>query len=157
MSSAVTSGCFGDQTFSAPTVDEAGETTATDDGQHAGGARHGFFEATWSFATAGNPFAAQEGQHVVASPDRGDGARMSWVEMQDCSTTVPDDVDECQLATAGLEVNFFEYDADVDDFVFHNVASGLDRSMAHTSASACCSSKAQTTTSSRSVSTAPRA
>ena len=88
--------------------------------------------------TAGNPVAAaQEGLHVVASPDRGDGARMSWVEMADCSTTVPADVDECQQANDGLEVNFYEYDQDAapvgDDarFVFHNVATGLSRSTAH--------------------------
>jgi len=129
MSDAVTSGCFGDQTFSPPTVDEAGEQSASNNGLHSGGTRRGFFEASWSFADAGNPFAVQPGLHVVASPDRGDGARMSWIEMQDCSATIGTG-DECQHG-AGLEVNFYEYDHNVNNFVFHNVVSGLDRSVKH--------------------------
>jgi hypothetical protein len=132
MSDAVTSGCFGDQTFSAPTTDEAGETGADNGGLHSGGTRQGFFQASWSFADAGNPFALQPGLHVVASPDRGDGARMSWVEMQDCSTTIDPGGQECQSGHAGLEVNFFEYDHGVGDFVFHNIVSGLSRFTAHT-------------------------
>jgi hypothetical protein len=140
MSDAVTSDCFGDQTFSAPTVDESGETAANapDDGQHSGGARHGFFEASWSFGDAGNPFAVQPGLHVVASPDRGDGARMSWVEMQDCSATAGPPGGECQFGNAGLEVDFSQYNQNNPDpdpnnrFEFTNIATGLDRSAAHT-------------------------
>jgi hypothetical protein len=133
ISDAVTSGCFGDQTFSAPTIDQSGETAANapDNGNHSGGARHGFFEANWSFGDAGNPFAEQPGLHVVASPDRGDGARMSWVEMQDCGTTAGPPGAECQYGNAGLEVNFYEYDTGVGNFVFHNVATGLSRSVKH--------------------------
>jgi hypothetical protein len=141
ISSAVTSGSFGDQTFSRQTDDGAGETTAEDDGDD--DARRGFFETSWDFATAGNPVAAaQSGLHVVASPDRGDGARMSWIEMADCSATIPAEsafVHECQQGNDGLEVNFYEYDADqtTEDFpgegkfIFHNVATGLDREEAH--------------------------
>jgi hypothetical protein len=132
MSDAVTSGCFGDQTFSAPTTDEAGETTADNAGLHSGGTRQGFFQASWSFADAGNPFATQDGLHVVASPDRGDGARMSWIEMQDCSTTIDPNINECQSGQAGLEVDFYEYDHGVGNFVFHNIVSGLSRFSAHT-------------------------
>jgi hypothetical protein len=132
MSDAVTSGCFGDQTFSPPTTDEAGETGAANGGLHSGGTRRGFFQADWSFADAGNPFAVQPGLHVVASPDRGDGARMSWIEMQDCSTAIDVNINECQSGNAGLEVNFFEYDHGVNDFVFHNIVSGLSRFAAHT-------------------------
>ena len=122
MSNAVTSGCFGDQTFSKSLVNEAGETSAVSDGM-SGGARQTHFEAQWSFAST-VPGAEQPGLSVVASPDRGDGARMSWVQMADTPT--------------GLEVNFY----DVQDgpafacgdnaFVFSNVASGLNRAVPHT-------------------------
>lgn len=126
MSNAVTSGCFGDQTFSKPLVNEAGETSAASDGM-SGGARQPNFEATWEFAST-VPTAVQPGLSVVASPDRGDGARMSWVQMAD--------------AAAGLEVNFFDYqDGAVEpagtcftgaNFIFSNVATGLDRTVPHT-------------------------
>lgn len=122
ISNAVTSGCFGDQTFSKSLVDEAAETLAVNDGL-SGGTRQPYFEAQWEFA-ATVPGAEQPGLSVVASPDRGDGARMSWVQMADTPT--------------GLEVNFYDYQesADVavcgDDFVFSNVVSGLDRTVPHT-------------------------
>jgi Calx-beta domain-containing protein len=133
ISSAVTSGCFGDQTFSPPTQDEAGETSAVNGGQHSGGQRRGFFDASWSFADAGNPLAVQTDQHVVVSPDRGDGARMSWVEMNDCSATAQTDpdIDECHSGNAGLEVGFYEYIAGGTGFVYHSVANGLNRSVKH--------------------------
>ena len=130
MSNAVTSGCFGDQTFSKPTANEAGETTATNGGM-SGGTRQRYFEAQWQFAST-VPGAEQPGLSVVASPDRGDGARMSWVQMAD----TPD----------GLAVNFFDYQDMApfgtgdpangcgveDDFVFTEVATGLDRTVPHT-------------------------
>jgi hypothetical protein len=131
MSNAVTSGCFGDQTFSKPLANEAGETSAASDGMSTG-PRQPNFEASWQFAST-VPAALQPGLSVVASPDRGDGARMSWVQMADTPT--------------GLEVNFFDYQDNApfgtavgdplgcgaeDDFVFSNVASGLDRTVPHT-------------------------
>ncbi len=131
MSNAVTSGCFGDQTFSKSLVNEAGETTAQNGGM-SGGIRQTHFEAQWDFAST-VPGAQHPGLSVVASPDRGDGARMSWVQMTDTST--------------GLAVNFYDYrDAapfgtlavpsdgcgSGDDFQFTNVATGLDRSVPHT-------------------------
>jgi len=131
MSNAVTSGCFGDQTFSASTLNEAGETGAANGGL-SGGTRQLSFQAEWQFAST-VPGAEQPGLSVVASPDRGDGARMSWVQMAD--------------TPGGLQVNFFDYQ-DVapfgslatptdgfgtgDDFVFTTVASGLSRSVPHT-------------------------
>jgi hypothetical protein len=93
MSNAVTSGCFGDQTFSKPTTDEAGEASAASDGMSSGPRRPGFI-AEWDFAST-VPGAEQPGLSVVASPDRGDGARMSWVQMAD--------------TPAGLQVNFYDY------------------------------------------------
>lgn len=130
MSNAVTSGCFGDGTFSTPLADEAGETDAINGGE-SGGSRQPYFQASWDFASA-DPSSHQTGLSVVASPDRGDGARMSWVQMAD--------------TPAGLEVNFIEYiDAATfggtgtetdgygpeDDFVSTTVATGLDRTVVH--------------------------
>ncbi len=130
ISNAITSGSFGDQTFSKSLVNEAGETTAQNGG-FSGGFRQPHFEASWDFAST-VPGAEQPGLSVVASPDRGDGARMSWVQMKDTPT--------------GLAVNFYDYQ-DVapygtlatpsdgcgagDDFQFSPVASGLSRSVPH--------------------------
>ena len=114
ISNAVTSGAFGDQTFSKSLADEAGEASAENGGM-SGGTRNSSFEAEWSFASA-VPDAEQPGLSVVASPDRGDGARMSWVQMADTPT--------------GLEVNFNDYSA--GEFVLTNVASGLSRTATHT-------------------------
>lgn len=130
-SNAYLTGCFGDQTYSKPTLDEAGESSAGNDGM-SGGARQPHFEAQWDFAST-QPGSEQADLYVVASPDRGDGARMSWVEMADTPT--------------GLEVNFYEYkdlapfgsDGDPapgcgaeDDFFLTNLASSLDRTVPHT-------------------------
>jgi hypothetical protein len=129
ISNAITSGSFADQTFSKQLVNEAGETSAQGDG--ISGPRQRFFDAAWKFASA-DPSGEQPGLQVVASPDRGDGARMSWVQMMD--------------APAGLEVNFFDYQdrapygsflgdpkgcGPEDDFVESNVASGLKRHVTH--------------------------
>ncbi len=116
MSNAVTSGCFGDQTFSPSIADEAGEISAMGDGQ-SGGARQPRFTGQWSFMST-VPSDEQPGLSVVVSPDRGDGARMSWVQMTDTSS--------------GLAVNFNEYRKASNDFAFSNVASGLNRAEAHT-------------------------
>lgn len=119
MSNAVTSGCFGDQTFSKPLVDEAGETTASNGGQ-SGGVRQTRFEAQWDFAST-VPTAEQPGLSVVASPDRGDGSRMSWVQMAD--------------TPAGLQVNFFDVQGTDDPATFVGptaIASGLARNVPHT-------------------------
>lgn len=125
ISNAVTSGCFSDQTFSKSLTDEAGETLAQNGGMSSG-TRQKHFEAEWSFASA-VPGAEQPGLSVVASPDRGDGARMSWVQMAD--------------TPAGLAVNFFDYqDGAVEpagtctagsNFVSSAVVTGLDRSIPH--------------------------
>lgn len=123
MSNAVTSGCFSDQTFSKSLVDEAGETSAVSDGL-SGGVRQPTFEAQWDFAST-VPGAEQPGLSVVASPDRGDGARMRWVQMTDTAS--------------GIDVNFYDYQAALDPgcatgdgFAFSNIATGLDRSVPHT-------------------------
>lgn len=130
VSNAVTSGSFGDQTFSKALANAAGESTAADGGV-SGGSRQAHFSAQWQF-TSTLP-TEQTGLAVVASPDRGDGARMGWVQMADTST--------------GLEVRFNDYrDEHVvgsssnlaqgcaanDDFFQTTIASGLARDQVHT-------------------------
>jgi hypothetical protein len=131
MSNAVTSGCFGDQTYSKSLTDEAGESLAGNNGM-SGGSRQAHFEAQWDFAST-VPGAEQPGLSVVASPDRGDGARMSWIQMTD--------------TPGGLAVNFFDFRdkhpvgtignpsdgcSALDNFFSTNIANGLDRTTAHT-------------------------
>jgi hypothetical protein len=121
-SNSVTSGCFGDQTFSAALAEAAGETAA-EGGAESGSAMHEYFEAAWQFASVTGLL--QDGLSVVASPDRGDGARMSWVQMADDSAS-------------GLQVNFYDYQASLDvgcttgdGFVFTPLVDNLDRSVPH--------------------------
>jgi len=88
ISNAVTSGAFGDQTYSSSLGEAAGEVDA-DNGllslaatAYSSPASQSHFEAQWDFTSAA-PDAEQVGLAVVASPDRGDGARMGWVQMVD--------------------------------------------------------------------------
>lgn len=117
MSNAVTSGCFSDQTFSKEVATGAGESTAQDIAGSTSSARNGSFEAQWQFASA-LPGVEQVGLSVVASPDRGDGARMSWIQMTD--------------TPGGLQVNFNDFQKALGDFVLTPVATGLDRTVSHT-------------------------
>jgi hypothetical protein len=80
ISDAVTSGSFGDQTFTKSLANEAGEADATSDG-YSGGVRQSHFEA--KFDIASTTAAYQPGMHVSVSPDRGDGARMSYLRFDD--------------------------------------------------------------------------
>lgn len=125
ISNAVTNGSFGDQTFSASLSDEAGEEDA-ENGGLSGGTRYNHFEAEWDFASA-DPDDEQPGLNVTISPDRGDGARMSWINLAD--------------TPSGLEVNFYDYALGntVDNgpcncapFRYTTIASGLDRTVPHT-------------------------
>ena len=122
ISNAVTSGAFGDQLFSASLNDEAGESTALNGGL-SGGTRQPFFQASWDVAST-VPGAEQAGLQVTASPDRGDGARMSWIQVAD--------------TPGGLDVNFYGYDttlggtcSDLINFVYSSPVSGLDRTVPH--------------------------
>src|SRR5205823_4370271 len=74
MSNATVSGCFTDS-YSPGLVNEAGEATAANGGL-SGGVRQPAFTAQWTFASATG--ALQPGLAVQVSPDRGDGARMSY-------------------------------------------------------------------------------
>jgi hypothetical protein len=126
ISNAVTSGCYSDQTFSSRTSNAAGQADAQSrstngliDYAIAGGVLQNHFEAEWSFAST-VPDAQQPGLEVVASPARGDDARMSWVQMAD----LPD----------GLAVFFAERSnpASAGDFLLATVARRLDRRVPHT-------------------------
>ena len=122
LSNAVTSGCFGDQTFSKRlSVGAAGEPDAEGVAfEKLPGPTVNHFEAQWDFAST-VPDAEQPDLSVVASPDRGDGSRMSWVQMADTRN--------------GLEINFFDVRGTSDPANFVGpltVASNLDRTVPHT-------------------------
>jgi hypothetical protein len=121
LSNAVTSGCFGDQTFSKRLDNAAGETDADGGGyDKVPGPRRSHFEAQWDFAST-VPDAEQPDLSVVASPDRGDGSRMSWVQMLDTHN--------------GIDINFFDVRGTSDPAHFvgpTGVISNLDRSVPHT-------------------------
>ncbi len=80
LSNYITSGSFGDQTFSPSLADEAGETTA-DNGGLSGGTRQPTFDASFDFAST--QLTEQDDMYMSVSPDRGDGARMSYLRFED--------------------------------------------------------------------------
>jgi hypothetical protein len=81
ISNSVTSGCFGDNTFSSSNANEAGESSAQNGGL-SGGTRGNNFEFQFSIASA-VPGAQQPGMVMSVAPDRGDGARMSYLRFED--------------------------------------------------------------------------
>ena len=70
LSDAVTSGSFGDQTFSRALANPAGET-----------ASKSHFDASFSIGTT--LATEQAGLHMSVSPDPGDGSRMSYLRFED--------------------------------------------------------------------------
>jgi hypothetical protein len=85
ISDAVTSGSFSDQTFSPGLADEAGES-GSDNAGLSGGLRQPHFDASFLIGTTQ---ATQQCPGCVpplrmtVSPDRGDGARMSYLRFED--------------------------------------------------------------------------
>ena len=116
ISNAITSSGFGNQTFSQSLSNEAGETAASTS-TYSGGVRQPYFEAQWDFASA-DPGAEQVGLAMTASPDEGDGSRMSWIQMLDTPT--------------GLQLNFIDYQDSLSDFVQTSIATSLSRTVPHT-------------------------
>lgn len=116
ISDAITCGSYNDQTFSKSLTDEAGETAASTS-TFSGGARQPYFESQWDFASA-QPGSEQVGLSVVASANRGDTMRMSWLQMTDTPT--------------GLKLNFEDYRHAILNFVITPIATGLSRSVPHT-------------------------
>jgi cysteine-rich repeat protein len=135
ISNAITQGSFGDQTFSPSIANEAGETSAQNGGM-SGGTRQNHFEAEFDVGSAVSN-ALQTGLAITASPDRGDGARMSYLRFQDQAdgihayffdfqdaapfgTSVGDAANGCDTAVGGE-----------DAFVETDIAT-IDRSVANT-------------------------
>jgi hypothetical protein len=120
ISNAITSGSFGDQTFSKSLVNEAGEGDALNGG-FSGGIRENHFEAQFDFAST--QLNQQPGLFLSVSPDRGDGARMSYLGFSD--------------EPSGIEVIFYDVQGEntgfqVANFVPTTVATGLSRATIHT-------------------------
>jgi len=123
MSNATTSGSFGDWLFSPSLTNEAGETAA-DNGGLSGGVRQNHFETSWDIASA-TPNSYQPDLQISASPDRGDGARMSFLRFRDTLT--------------GLAVDFADYQSGVNEtgcaagsnFITTTVAQNLNRTQTH--------------------------
>jgi len=118
ISNAIACGSYNDQTFSTSLTDEAGETSASTS-TFSGGTRQPYFEAQWDFAST-VPGSEQPDLSVVASPDRGDPQRMSWLQMQD--------------TPSGLQLNFqdYQYQNSIGTFVVTPIAGNLDRTVPHT-------------------------
>jgi hypothetical protein len=117
LSNAITSGSFGDQTFSFSTTNEAGETSATNGGKSIG-IRQNHFEAQFDFASTQST--QQPGLAISVSPDRGDGSRMSYLRFVDNTDGIDVFFDDVSGITS--PVNFNEV------IVAHN----LSRTTTHT-------------------------
>ncbi len=136
ISNAVTSGCFSDQTFSKSLSNESGETSAVSNGM-SGGVRQGHFESTFSIASA-VPGSQQVGLSMSVSPDRGDGARMSYLRFEDQADGIhvffDDYKDLAPLGGAvgdavgcGIEDDFFETDiATISRSAPHSIKFSID-------------------------------
>lgn len=130
ISDAFTSGTFGDQTYSKPTVDAAGEPTA-DAGGFPTGTLQNHFDASFDFASV-TPASEQSGLHISVSPDRGDGARMSYVRIEDSPAGWNLFFDDYQdVAPLGSPGNLDAGCGTGDDFTDIPIASGVDRSAPH--------------------------
>jgi hypothetical protein len=129
ISNAVTSGCFGDQTFSKSLLQEAGETSAVNDGW-SGGTRQAHFDAQFALASV-VPGAQQPGLVMSVSPDRGDGARMSYLRFEDQADGVHTFFDDYQdVIPFGGAVGDINGCSGLDDFTEADIAT-LDRSVPH--------------------------
>lgn len=131
ISDAVASGSFGDQTFSKPLANEAGETDALNNGI-SGGVRQNHFEAQFDIASVLSD--VQPGMHMSVSPDRGDGARMSYLRFEDQTDgihvffddvqgTVLNGVDGCVSVACG---NFVETEIATIDRGPHTIKFVMD-------------------------------
>ena len=142
LSNAFTDGAFGDWPFSPSLANEAGEAMALNHSGplvYSGGTRQNHFDVQWSFAAADPHGAGTDCSSLVTcsyismAPDRGDGARMSYIRLED--------------DTSGLRVLFDDYQdkkpfgseaapangcGAEDNFVETTVASGLPRNVPHT-------------------------
>jgi hypothetical protein len=135
MSNAYTDGAFGTWPFSPSLVNEAGETDAQNGFPYSDGSRQKHFEVQWDFAST-VPGAEQPMLQISTSPDRGDGARMSFIRMKDLpaglSVEFVDYQDRAPFGSYGSPVTAAAGCGPEDAFVLTTVASGLSRSQPHT-------------------------
>ena len=142
ISNAFTEGSFGDMPFSPSLVNEAGETDASNMSgvfQMSGGVRQNHFEVQWQFASAdpgpGTDCSAAgvTCSYVSMAPDRGDGARMSYIRLEDDTTGLRVFFDDYQDKSPYGSLQFPAKGCGPEDnWVETLVASGLDRAQAHT-------------------------
>ena len=126
ISNAVTSGSFSDQTFSKRTPNHAGETESSCPPPFCQGTRQSHFEVEQDFAST-VPAAVQPGLAVTVSPDRGDGARMSFYRLRDETGGLAVDFVDVQ----GVEIPVNET-CGAANFTETTVATGLNRAVPHT-------------------------
>ena len=129
ISDAITSGSFGDWAFSKALTNEAGETAAQNGGM-SGGSRQAHYEAQFDIAAASTT--QQPGLHMSVSPDRGDGARMSYLRFEDLADGIhvffDDYQDNSPFAASVGDANGC---GDEDIFAETDLAT-LDRTTPHT-------------------------
>lgn len=136
LSNAYTTGSFGDMPFSPSLTNEAGETAAQNSNgvfTMSGGSRKNHFEAQFSFASADPTGATDNDSYFSTSPDRGDGARMSYIRIEDRPTGMDvffdAYVDALPYGTLANPSNGCDGN---DVFTDVQVASGLSRTAPHT-------------------------
>jgi hypothetical protein len=89
------------------------------------------FEASFDIASA-VPGSEQAGLQISVSPDRGDGARMSFLRFRDTPGGLAVDFTDYQdVAPFGSDVDLADGCGPEDGFILTTVASGLDRSAPH--------------------------
>jgi hypothetical protein len=130
-SSAWQDGQFGQWPFSPSLTNEAGESAAANDG-YSGGVRQPHYEVQFSFTSAA-PSGEQVGLQMSTASDRGDGARMSYIRLEDrpsgLAVVFGDYEDVAPFGTSIGDTNGCD---GADDFILTTVASGLSRGDAHT-------------------------
>jgi hypothetical protein len=133
ISNAFTNESFGDWPFSPSLTNEAGETDAQNGAVYSSGPRQNHFEVQWDFASTVK-IAEQVGLQISTAPDRGDGARMSFIKMRDTSMGLAIDFADYQdhQPYGSLSSPSAGCDMTKDGFVTTTVARNLDRTQPHT-------------------------
>jgi hypothetical protein len=147
ISNAYTSGSFGDMPFSPSLANEAGETQAQNGSSavmFSGGTRQKHFESQWAFTSADPTGYGTDCSNNIKlpcsylsmAPDRGDGARMSYIRLEDDFSGLrvffDDYQDKAPYGSYGDPLTAAPGCGLEDDFIETMVASGLDRTKAHT-------------------------
>ena len=142
ISNAYTSGSFGDMPFSPSLKNEAGETMAQNS-VFSGGTRQNHFVVQWAFTSADPTGGGTDCSstsptcsYVSMAPDRGDGARMSYIRLEDDTSGLrvffDDYQDKAPYGAYGSPATAANGCGLEDNFVETLVASGLNRTKAHT-------------------------